>query len=141
MSAVVRPASGPGTPGQQPHRTQIDVLIEALSNREDQLPHRHVIRHRRVADRAEIDRVEILEAIEGIRVHHRSRAAIELAAPGKVGELERVRFAANGAAQDVDAGGDHLLADPVAGDHCDVECFHIPGGVKRPSCASHPPSA
>ena len=70
MSAGARPASGVVTPATQPHRPQVDVLIEALPDRQDQLPDRDVIRHRRIADRAEVDRVELLQPIEPVVVHH-----------------------------------------------------------------------
>ena len=51
-----------GDTGQEPHRPQVDVLLEALAQRQDQLPDRDVIGHARVANRAEIDRLELLRA-------------------------------------------------------------------------------
>ena len=100
-----------------------------------------MIRHRGIAHRAQIDRVEVRKAIESVRVHHRPCAAEELTPPRKLGELERARSIADGAAQHVHAGRDHLAADPIASDYRDVEGCHMPGGVNLPSCASQPPSA
>ena len=70
MSAAPRFASGERDPGQQPHRPQVDVLIEALAERQDQLPHGDVSGTDGCADRAEVDRVERREPLEAVVVHH-----------------------------------------------------------------------
>ena len=59
-----------GEAGQQPHRPQVDVLLEALAQRQQQIPDRDVIGHRRRADRAEVDGVERGRALESVLVHH-----------------------------------------------------------------------
>ena len=59
-----------GQAGQQAHRPQVHVLVEALADRQDQIPDGDVIGHRRRADRAEIDRVERGQPLEPVLVHH-----------------------------------------------------------------------
>ena len=66
---------------QQPHRPQVHVLVEALAQRQDQLPDGHVVGHARIADRAEEDRLELLQLLEAVRVHHPAVADVEVAAP------------------------------------------------------------
>src|SRR5207248_3094460 len=63
--------------GHQPHRPQVHVLIEPLPDRENELPDSDVVRDRLIADRAEIDRVELLQPLETIVVHHLSVLAVE----------------------------------------------------------------
>ena len=48
-----------GDAGQQPHRPQVDVLAEPLAQRQDQVARRDVVGDARVADGAEVDRVEL----------------------------------------------------------------------------------
>ena len=44
--------------GQQSHRPEVHVLVEALPEGQNQLPHRHVIGDTRRADRPEVNGVE-----------------------------------------------------------------------------------
>ena len=46
-----------GDAGQQPHGTQIDVLVEIAPDRDQQSPERHMIRYARKADGAEKYRI------------------------------------------------------------------------------------
>src|SRR5205823_7125552 len=41
--------------GQQAHRAEIDVLVEALAQRQQQPPEADVVRHARITDRTEQD--------------------------------------------------------------------------------------
>ena len=70
MSAGAAVGERRGQPGEQPHRPQVDVLIEALAERQEQVPDGDVIGHRRRADRAEVDGVEGGEPLEAVFVHH-----------------------------------------------------------------------
>ena len=99
---------------QQPHRAQIDVLAEALTDRKNQLPHGDVIRHGGRTDRAEIDRIERPQPVECVRGHHAARLEEVRAAPREIRELDREAVARRCTLQHLDAGGDHLLSDPVA---------------------------
>ena len=67
--------------GQQPHRPQVHVLPEALPQRQDQLARRDVVGHARIADRAEIDRVELQQLIDAVGVHHPAGLQVEVASP------------------------------------------------------------
>ena len=142
---VGRPAAGERAAhaGQEPHRPEVDVLLEALADGQDQLPHRHVVGHPGPAHRAEVDGVEVAQAIEAVRLHHPAGAAVVLAAPGQLLRLQPDPGRARGRFEDGQSGGDHLAADPVPRDDRDAMAVvraHIPGGVKRPSTAVQPPS-
>ena len=55
----------------QPHRTQVDVLIELAAEQDQRSPQRDVIRHlRRPADRAEEDRVVLADLLLPVLRHH-----------------------------------------------------------------------
>ena len=69
MSAGAAVRERGGEAGQQPHRPQVDVLIEPLTDAEQQVGG-DSIRHGRRADRAEIDRVERREPSHAVLVHH-----------------------------------------------------------------------
>ena len=56
--------------GQQPHRPDAGVLVEPLADRQPQPPEADVVRHAGPADRAEVDGVEPLQALQPVRVHH-----------------------------------------------------------------------
>ena len=105
-----------GDTGQKTHRPQIDVLLEALAQRQDQLPDRDVIGHARVANRAEKDRLELLELIEPVRIHHPALAAVELAAPRELLHLQDLR---RRALDDLECRGNDLLTDTVTRNDCD----------------------
>ena len=80
--------SGLGDARQQPHRPDAGVLVESLADREAQPPEADVIRHVGPADRAEVDRVEPLQALQPVRVHHAAGFQVVLAAPGERFERE-----------------------------------------------------
>jgi hypothetical protein len=102
----------------EPHRPQVDVLVEPLTDGQNELPHGDVIGHGRIADGAEIDRIELLETVEPVVGHHPCVFPIEVAAPGELDELH-LRAARGGRLlHDVDPRGDHFLADAVTGDDC-----------------------
>ena len=71
-------------PGHQPHRPQVDVLLELPADRDQQAPERDVIGHVRKADRAEKDRVVVADLREPVVRHHRAGGTIAFAAPRKV---------------------------------------------------------
>jgi hypothetical protein len=62
-------------------------LAQALSNREDEIAHRNVVRHRRRADRSEKDRVKRAQLIERVDRHHASGAQVVIASPWEVREF------------------------------------------------------
>ncbi len=128
----------------QSHRPQVHVLLESLADRQDQLPHRDVIGDRRMADRAEIDRVGVAKPIEPVGRHHAPGLAVVVAAPRILDTGDRQTGEVGNRGEHAHRRRRHLLADAVAGDHGDAVTGahdYIPGGVKRPSAASQPPSA
>ena len=70
MSAVVTPARGDWMPGQQAHRTQVDVLVETAADLEEQLAQGDVVRHERPADRPEQQGVVGAQDVEPVGRHH-----------------------------------------------------------------------
>ena len=116
--------------GDEAHRPQVDVLIEALADRQDQLPDRDVVRHGRIADRAEVDRVELLQPIEPVLVHHLPVRAIEIAAPRELDELDARAARRRRFLDDRDPRRDHFLPDTITSDHC-YSCHITPKDLNR----------
>jgi hypothetical protein len=103
-------------PRQQPHRPQVHVLLEALADGEDQLPHRHVIRHRRMADGAEIDRVGAVQLLQRVGRHHPAGLAVEIASPRVLDLMERDARPPGDRVEHPQRRRRHFLADAVTGD-------------------------
>jgi len=126
---------------QQPHRPEVDVLVEALTDRENQSG-RNSIGHSRKSERAEINRVEAREPLEAVLVQHPVLLQVVLASPRQLGERQRGVSALRRRFEHRHPRRNHFLPDAVARNYRDlVHDAHIPGGVKRPSIAVHPPSA
>ncbi len=71
----------------------------------------------RVAGRAEQDGVHAAQRVEPVGRHHLAVRAVPVAAPAEAAELEAEGVLAGGQRlQHLLAGGDHFLADAVAGD-------------------------
>jgi hypothetical protein len=117
--------------GHQAHRPQVHVLPEPLPQRQDQLARRDRVRHARVADRAEIDRVELQELVAPVGVEHLPLFEVVVAAPGDVGEIQLEAVVLGGHLEHLDASGDDFLADAVAGDDCDAMRLHAVRNLRR----------
>src|SRR3990172_7237085 len=79
-----------------------------------------MVRHARRADRPEQDRVELLQLIERILGQVRLGLEVALRAPVEMLELEPEFLERGEAPQDIDARGNDLVADPVAGNGGDA---------------------
>ena len=110
--------------GQQSHRPQVDVLAKPLPEREDQIPRRDVIGDARVADRAEVDRVELLDDGEPVLVHHPAGLQVVVAAPGQLGELAAEVALFRRHVENAHPGRNDFLADAVAGNDCNAISLH-----------------
>src|SRR5262245_33240706 len=110
--------------GQQTNGSEVDVLHQPATQRQEQFAGGDVIRNVWIANRAEIDRVELQQLIDRVAIHHAAVAEIEVAAPRERRELQREAVARGGCGEHVDARGDDFLADTVAGKHCDAVSFH-----------------
>ena len=104
-----------GEASQQAHRPQVDVLIEALTDAEQQVGG-DAIRHRRRADGAEVDRVEGGEPSHAVFIHHALMFQIVFTAPRQLGEVQRDSAAARRRFEHGDARRDDFFADAVTGD-------------------------
>ena len=107
--------------GHQPHRAQIDVLVELAPEFYQRAPQGNVIRDfRRPADRAEIDRVVLADFRLPVLRHH--LAVLLVIVPGR--EVEMIEMHGHAVLfrrrlQHAQALRDHFLADAVAGNDRD----------------------
>ncbi len=108
---------------EQLDRAQIDVLVEAAADRDQQAPQRDMVRHAGKADRTEIDGVERAQLVEAVGRHHRAGLGEALAAPVEMHPLEP-EVAAGRRLQHLLALRHHFVADAVAGDHRDPVIAH-----------------
>ena len=108
---------------EQPHRPQVDVLVELAAELEQRAPQRDVVGHRgRPADGAEVDRVDAFELLLPVVRHHLAVLRVPVAAgPLDLADLELEAEAFGGCLQHAQALGQHFLADAVAGDGGDAE--------------------
>ena len=115
---VGRPAAGerPRDPVQQPHRPEVRPQVEPLAQLEQQPPERHVVGDGRIADRAHQHGGMAVEGVAPVGGHHPPVLVPVGRAPGELGPLDVE-------AESVDRPpglGDHLPADPVAGEERDA---------------------
>ena len=106
---------------EEPHGAQVDVLLEAAADRDQQAPQRDVVGHAGPADGAQIDGVVLGDLVEPVGRHHGAGLGEALARPVEM--VPGVVDAEAGAdrLQHADALGHHLVADAVAGDDGDPE--------------------
>jgi hypothetical protein len=103
--------------GEQLDRAEIDVLVEALADFDQQLAQADVIGHaRRIADCAEVDRREIPQTPQAVIVHHPAVLQVIIAAPIEIFGFDFKAADAGGRAQHAQTCGYHFLADSVSGD-------------------------
>src|SRR5882724_4034740 len=81
----------------------------------------------RMPNRAEKDRIKRREMADSVFRHHSAGLDVGLAAPVEVAPIKSKTEALAGGVEDANAFGDDLLADPVAGDHCDHVSLHLAG--------------
>ena len=107
--------------GHQPHRAQVDVLVELAPEFYQRAPQGNVIRDfRRPADRAEIDRVVLADFRLPVLRHH--LAVLLVIVPGReveMIEMHRHAVLFRGRLQHAQALRDHFLADAVTGNDRD----------------------
>ena len=127
--------------GQDARRPHVGVLVEALADRQPQAPQRDVVGDLRVAGRAEQDRVLAAAARPGRRPASSRRGRGTSRRPSrKSSNSKRKRAAGRGQRlQHLLAGGNHFLADAVAGDGGDVVGLHGSEGVCGPLLGSSIP--
>ena len=106
---------------EQAHGAQVDVLLEAAADRDQQAPQRDVVGHAGPADGAQIDGVVLGDLVEPVGRHHGAGLGEALAGPVEM--VPGVVDAEAGAdrLQHADALRHHLVADAVAGDDGDPE--------------------
>src|SRR4029453_11119658 len=80
---VRRPTAGERRPGplQKAHRSEIDVLMEAAPDRDQETPERDVVRDTRKSHGPEENRLERPEPVEPVFRHHAAGLGVALAAP------------------------------------------------------------
>jgi hypothetical protein len=118
-----------GDARQEPHRTKIDVLLQRLAKGQDQLTRGNMVGDSRIADRTQVDGVELPDLVEPVSIHHPSGAEIEVTSPREFRELTAKVSLRCGDFHYFDAGGDDFLSNPVAGNHSYPIRVHV-----SPSC-------
>ena len=129
---VARLAAGEraGQAREKAHGAQVDVQVEPAAKVDQQSPHRDVVRHqRRVADRAEIDRVEFAQGLRRVLGAHLAVLLVPVAVPRERLELEVDAVLRPDRFEDAHALGHDLLAYAVAGDDCDGVLGHFRASV------------
>src|SRR5262249_3154072 len=114
---VLRPAACERgrDPLQQPDGTQVGPEVEPLPDLEDQAPEREVVGHRPVTDRAHQHGGVAVEDLAPVGGHHPAVLVPVGRAPGKLRPLDVEAECVDRHARL----GDHLRADPVAGEEGD----------------------
>ena len=133
--AAVHVAQRRRDPRQHAGRTHVGVLIERLADREAQAPERDVVGDFGMPGRAEQDRIVVADQIAAILRHHAAVLLVVLAAPVEVVEPDfETALALGERGERLDAGGDDLCADAVAGNGRNCVGFHVglPDVVKMP---------
>src|SRR5206468_226466 len=87
---VVCLAQGAGDAGQEVDGAYVGPLVEALADLQPQAPEADVVGNGGPADSAEVDGVEVLQALQPVVGHHLAGALVVVAAPGELlpGEAE-----------------------------------------------------
>jgi hypothetical protein len=119
--------------GHESHRPQVDVLVVAAPERDQQTPERNVVRHFfGPSGRAEEHGVVPGELVQRVFRHHAPVLFVVIAAPVELVEFPLDTEAAAGRLQHAQALGHDLLADAVAGNHRDAKLFH--GKLRLKAC-------
>ena len=122
MSAGPLSLSGVSTPGNSFTGPQVDVLVEAEAEVEQQLALEDAGGDVGMADGAEQDRVELAELVEAVGGQRFARFEIAVAAPVEVGQLELDVFELGDGLEDFHAFGGDFGAGAVAADDGDLSC-------------------
>jgi hypothetical protein len=120
--AGLAPGQRAGHALEEPHRAQVDVLVELAAELEQRAPQRDVVGHGgRPAHGTEEQRVHGLQLRLPVVRHHRAGLPVPVAAgPFDGRELERDAEASRGGFEGAQPFGHHFLADAVAGDDGDL---------------------
>jgi hypothetical protein len=113
-----------GHPLEEPHRAEVDVLVEAAADGDQKAPERDMVGHGGPAHGAEEDRVVAGDRLEPVLRHEAAGPGVAVAAPVLLVEGEVEAEAGGRLLQHGDALGHHLPADPVARDHRDSRALH-----------------
>ena len=100
-------------------RTQVHVLVEAATDRDQQAPKGDVIGHARIADGAQQDRVRLRQQLHAVGRHHRAGLLVCLTRPIVMRQLQAEAELARGHVDYLQRLGHRFLADAVAGDNRD----------------------
>jgi hypothetical protein len=99
---------------EQAHGTQVHVLVEVATDRDQQAPERNVIGNARPTDGAEEDALESLELLHAVVRHHLAGLHQPIARPVEIGELELEVEAPRSGFQNLHALRQDFLTDSVS---------------------------
>ena len=109
--------------GEQLHRAEVDVLVEAEAQVEQQLALEDAGLHVGVADGAEEDAVELAELVEAVGGEGFAGLEVAIAAPVEMLEVLVEAFELGDGLEDFDALGRYFRSGAVAADDCDLTSF------------------
>src|SRR5262245_12652182 len=106
-------------------RSNAGILIERSTNGQQQTVEGDIVLEARVTDCAKVNRIQWSQLIERIRSHHRAVLEIVVRSPGKMRPFKLKAKADTCGFKHLDAGGNHLLANTISGNHCYAISFHL----------------
>ena len=114
-----------GRAPQQPDRPQVNILVKAFADFQQQPPQGDMVRHAGSAHRAEVDGVELLQLFDAVIIHHLSVLQVEIAAPGELRPFEtEAAVERSHRVEHFDPFGDYLRADSVSGNGSHSVRYH-----------------
>src|SRR5262249_39494624 len=109
---------------QEADGPEIDVLLEAPPDRNEQAPERDMVGDSGPADRAQIDRIEATQLLDAVLRHEFAALEIAVAAPIEMRPVERKTVLLRRRFEHALPLGHDLLADAVARDDGDLVLLH-----------------
>ena len=114
-----------GRAPQQFHRPQVDILVKALADFQQQPPQGDMVRHAGGADRPEVDGVELLQLFDTVVVHHLPVLQVKIAAPGEFRPFEtETAVQRSHRVKHFDSLGNYLRADSIPGNGSHSVRYH-----------------
>ena len=120
MSSGPLSRSGDLDAGEELYGAEVDVLVEAEAEVEQQLALEDAGGDVGMADGAEEDGVELAELVEAVGGERFAGFEVAVAAPVEIGELELEVLEFGDGLEDLDALGRHFRARAVAADDCNL---------------------
>ena len=114
-----------GSAFQKLYRAEIDILVKAVADGEQQLPERDVVRDAGITHCSQKDGVEGFQRLQRVLRHHLPCLQIVLTSPGEISEFKRETSVLRGCGlQYLDGFRHDLRTDTVARNNCNSILVH-----------------